>query len=158
MRLARLPRVATALCVLALFALPSAAEERRGPLDDVTSAGAQVVGAALVPAPAPSRLVTREPRPAALLPLYTSFVTLQILDLHSTHDALARGGAEANPTLAGLAGNTVAMSALKAAGTAGVIFVSEKLRTRNKAAAIGLMIATNSAMAWVVQHNYRVNR
>jgi hypothetical protein len=50
------------------------------------------------------------------------------------------------------------MSALKAAGTAGVIFVSEKLRTRNKAAAIGLMIATNSAMAWVVQHNYRVNR
>jgi threonine/homoserine efflux transporter RhtA len=50
----------------------------------------------------------------------------------------------------------VAMSAVKAAGAAGVIFLSEKLRTRNKAAAIGLMIAANSAMAWVVQHNYRL--
>jgi hypothetical protein len=47
------------------------------------------------------------------------------------------------------------MAAVKAAGTAGVIFFNEKLRTKNKAAAVGLMIATNSMMAWVVQHNYR---
>ena len=85
-------------------------------------------------------------------------LALQILDVHSTHDALSRGGVEANPALAGFADNTVAMAAVKAAGTAGVIFVSEKLRTKNKAAAIGLMIAANSAMAMVVQHNYRIAR
>jgi hypothetical protein len=47
------------------------------------------------------------------------------------------------------------MAAVKAAGTAGVIFFNERLRMKNKAAAVGLMIATNSVMGWVVQHNYR---
>jgi hypothetical protein len=99
-----------------------------------------------------------ERRPPALVPLYASFVTLQILDIHSTHYALGHGAIEANPAVKGFAGNTAGMAAVKAAGTAGVIFISEKLRTKNKAAAIGLMIATNSAMAWVVQHNYRAVR
>ena len=99
-----------------------------------------------------------ERRPSALLPLYASFVTLQILDLHSTHYALEHGAIEANPAVQGFAGNTAGMAAVKAAGTAGVIFISEKLRTKNKAAAIGLMIASNAAMTWVVQHNYRAVR
>jgi hypothetical protein len=99
-----------------------------------------------------------ERRPSALIPLYASFVTLQVLDVQSTRYALDHGAVEANPAVKGLAGNTVAMTAMKAAGTAGVIFVSEKLRMKNKAAAIGLMIATNSAMTWVVQHNYRTVR
>jgi hypothetical protein len=101
---------------------------------------------------------TAERRPSALLPLYASFITLQILDLHSTHYALEHGAIEANPAVKGFAGNTAGITAVKAAGTAGVIFISEKLRTKNKAAAIGLMIATNSAMTWVVQHNYRAVR
>jgi uncharacterized protein DUF5658 len=157
MRVARLPHLAASFCVLAICSTSAAAEERRGLLDDVTTAAAQ--SAAAVPNPSPAR-VTGAPdrRPAALVPLYASFIGLQILDLHSTHDALARGGVEANPALAGLARNTVALSAVKAAGAASVIFVSEKLRKKNKAAALGLMIATNSAMAWVVQHNYRSGR
>jgi hypothetical protein len=47
------------------------------------------------------------------------------------------------------------MLAVKAAGTAGVIFASEKIWKRNKTAAVIFMIATNAGMAWVVQNNYR---
>jgi hypothetical protein len=158
MRAARLPQLAAAVCVLAIFSVPAAAEERRGPADDAASAAPQLA-AAVIPSLAPAPVVPlNERRPAALMPLYASFIALQVLDLQSTHAALARGGVEANPALGGLAGNTFAMSAVKAAGTAGVILASEKLRRKNKLAAIGLMFATNSAMAWVVQHNYRVAR
>jgi len=72
--------------------------------------------------------------------------------------ALDRGAVEGNPVVKGLAGSTVGMAAMKAAGTAGVILFNERLRTRNKAAAVGLMIATNSMLGWVVQHNYRCVR
>jgi len=93
-----------------------------------------------------------------LLPLYASFVTLQVLDLHSTRYALDRGAVEGNPLVKGLTGTTTGMAAVKAAGTVGVIFATEKLRTKNRAAAIVLMAATNSIMIWVVQHNYGVVR
>jgi hypothetical protein len=92
------------------------------------------------------------------MPLYSSFVALQALDVHSTRMALANGGVEANPAMQGVVGSTAGVIAMKAAGAAGVIFASEQIRKKNKAAAIGLMIATNSAMAWVVQHNYRIAR
>jgi len=97
-------------------------------------------------------------RPPALLPLYVSFVTLQALDAHSTRYALDRGAVEANPLMKGLAANEVGLLAIKAAGTAGVILASERMWKRNRAAAVVFMIASNSAMAWVVQHNYRAVR
>jgi hypothetical protein len=100
-------------------------------------------------------IAVRDVRPPALLPLYASFVGLQVLDFHSTADALSRGAVEGNPAMQGVTSNQLAFAAAKAAGTAGVIVLSEKIRKKNKAAAVGLMIATNSAMAWVVQHNYR---
>lgn len=157
MQFASLPQTAATILVLALFSTTAAAQESSGPLEDVASTGIQSV-AAVQPNPAPPTSIARaaDRRPAALMPLYASFITLQILDLHSTQAALSRGGVEANPALSGFAGNTFAMSAMKAAGTAGVIFFSEKLRKKNKAASIGLMIAANSAMALVVQHNYRL--
>jgi hypothetical protein len=43
---------------------------------------------------------------------------------------------------------------VKAAGTTGLIIASEKIWKRNKVAAIALMVASNAAMAWVVQRNY----
>ncbi len=58
----------------------------------------------------------------------------------------------------GLAANEVGLLAVKAAGTASVILVSERMWTRNKAASVIFMVAANSAMAWVVQHNYRAAR
>ena len=99
-----------------------------------------------------------ERRPAALIPLYASFIALQALDVHSTSSALAAGGVESNPALKGVSGTAVGIAALKAAGTAGLIFECEKIRKKNRAAAVVLMIATNSAMAWVVEHNYRIAR
>jgi hypothetical protein len=143
---------AAALVVLLGVPTASRAQELPAPSSDGAVATRQV------PTPAPAAAATLRPgerRPAALFPLYASFVTLQVLDMHSTRYALDRGAVERNPAINGLTGTTVGMAAVKAAGTAGVIFFSEKLRTNNKAAAVGMMIATNSMMAWVVQHNYR---
>jgi hypothetical protein len=92
------------------------------------------------------------------VPLYVSFSTLQVLDTHSTSRALSRGAAEANPLMKGIARSEIGMAAVKAAGTAGVIYASEKMWKKNKKAAVIFMVATNAAMAWVVQHNYRAGR
>jgi hypothetical protein len=99
-----------------------------------------------------------ERRPPALIPLYASFVALEALDVHSTSRALANGAVEANPAMSGVTGSSVGIVAAKAAGTAGLIFASEKIWKKNRTAAVVLMIATNSAMAWVVGHNYRAVR
>jgi uncharacterized protein DUF5658 len=97
-------------------------------------------------------------RPDSLVPLYVSFGALQALDLHSTFRALDHGAVEANPVLQGVVGNQAGLVALKAVGTAGVIFASEKMWKRNRTASVIFMVAANSAMAWVVQNNYRAVR
>lgn len=150
-------RCAAALLVALGCSAQSAAQELVAPASDTISAA--IMADASAPRPnLPLASPASEKRPPALIPLYVSFVTLQVLDLHSTAYALDRGAVETNPAIKGFANNTFAMAAVKAAGTAGVIFVSEKLRTRNKAAALALMIASNAAMTWVVQHNYRTAR
>jgi uncharacterized protein DUF5658 len=98
----------------------------------------------------------RQDSRGVLVPLYISAATLQMLDVHSTHRALSSGYTEGNPMMAGIASNTAAFVAVKAATAATTIWVSEKLRKRNRAAAIGLMVAVNVATATVVAHNYRV--
>jgi hypothetical protein len=133
---------AALLLLVVAVTQPAAAEERT-----VETAGSDSLRAAAAP--------VQDGRPAALFPLYASFATLQVLDVHSTSSALSRGAVEANPAMKGLVGNQVGFAVMKAAGTAGIIFAAEKIRKKNKAAALGLMIASNSAMAWVVQHNYR---
>ena len=97
-------------------------------------------------------------RPRALIPLYVSFASLQGLDAHSTTRALKRGAAEANPLMRGLAEHPAGLIAVKAAATTGVVLAGEKMWKRNRVAAIVFMAAANSAMAWVVQHNYRAVR
>jgi Domain of unknown function (DUF5658) len=115
-------------------------------------------------APAPSSPDTaeigraRERRPDPLVPMYASFCALQVLDIHSTWRAVDRGAVEANPVLRGVVGNQVGLVALKAAGTAGLIYASEKMWKKNRTASIIFMVAANSAMAWVVQNNYRAVR
>jgi hypothetical protein len=155
-RFAGRPCAAAALVVLLGVPTSSRAQELLAPRGDSVEAN----GPAPTPVPPAAATPVRlaEQRSAALLPLYASFVVLQVLDMHSTRYALDRGAVEGNPAVKGLTGTTVGMAAVKAAGTAGVIFVNEKLRTKNKAAAVGMMIATNSMMAWVVQHNYRCVR
>jgi hypothetical protein len=97
-------------------------------------------------------------RPGALMPLYVSFASLQVLDTHATKLALGRGAVEANPVMRGFTGSPAGMLAIKAAGTVGVVWASERMWRRNKAAAVVFLVAANSAMGWVVQHNYRAAR
>jgi hypothetical protein len=93
-------------------------------------------------------------RPAALVPLYASFLALQVADLHSTWRALDHGAVEANPLLENFAGSRPVLLTVKAAGSVGVIAASEALSKKSRTAAIIFMIGANSAMTWVVQHNY----
>ena len=156
-RFAWSPSAAALLVVLGCSA--QAAAQELVTTDTVSAAVvAQAFAPQATPPPAGAASQAVQGRPAALMPLYASFVTLQVLDLHSTAYALDRGAVETNPAMKGFVDNQVAMAAMKAAGTAGVIFISEKLRVRNKAAALALMIASNTAMTWVVQHNYRAVR
>lgn len=103
---------------------------------------------------APPRAASRR----VLVPLYVSSAVLQMMDVHSTRRAMAFGHTEGNPLMSGIASNTTAFVAVKAATAAAAILVSEKLRRENRVAAIGLMIAVNAAAATMVAHNYRVAR
>jgi len=140
----------------------SAQELERTTLGDgaVAPVAEATPSAALAPSSANTADVgrPRERRPDALVPLYVSFSGLQVLDIHSTTRAIDRGAVEANPVLRGVVGNQAGLVALKAAGTAGIIYASEKMWKRNRTASIIFMVASNSAMAWVVQHNYRAVR
>jgi uncharacterized protein DUF5658 len=104
----------------------------------------------------PSLAIGVPSRPAALMPLYISFSTLQILDVHSTLRAPEFGGTEANPLLRGIVGSPVALVATKAGVSAAVMLATERLWKRNKAAAVLMMIGLNSVYAGVVAHNYIV--
>jgi hypothetical protein len=157
---------------MARFARPSlAAVILCGGLGLASPADAQSIGAlpqdaTVEAAPAflmPPLAVLSEPapdvrRPAGLVPLYISFAGLQLVDAHSTSRALDRGAVEGNPLMKGFAGNQASLLAVKAAGAAVAIYASEQMWKTNRTAAIVFMIATNSAMAWVVQHNYRAVR
>jgi hypothetical protein len=104
-----------------------------------------------------TRVVSEQKRPSSLIPMYASFAALQGLDYHSTTKALSSGvGQEANPVMGAVVGNKGAFLALKAASTAGVVLVGEKLWKKNRAGAIVFMAIANGVMASVVAHNYSV--
>jgi hypothetical protein len=153
------PRALAAVVITsALLAAPAAAQDvAPAPTfrDAAVTAATEFAQLAVQP-PAPLASPSRQDRPAALMPLYASFVALQGMDVHSTTRGLNRGAVEANPFMKDVAGNPGALLAVKAASTAGIIYSVEKLRKRNRAAAIGVMIALNAGTAYVVQHNYRV--
>ena len=153
MRFVHLALVVVLIC--AFTVAPASAQETPSPSLRPDSTTIQLATAA----PPPELVaVPRPQRPAALVPLYISFGVLQGLDGHSTFRALESGAVEANPLMKGVADSAVGMAAVKAAAGAGVIFATERMWKRNKLAAVLFMTATNSAMAWVVQHNHRVAR
>jgi hypothetical protein len=110
----------------------------------------------------PSRLTVREnapprPRPAALVPMYASFATLQALDYHSTTRAISQGiGREANPLARSVVEHPAGFLALKAGATAGMIWASERMRKKHPGRAVVLMLASNATMAVIVAHNYSI--
>jgi hypothetical protein len=95
---------------------------------------------------------------ATLKSLYASTAIMQGLDVHSTMAVLKHGGGEANPLMGGLVTNKAAFIGVKAAVAAGTIMAAHQIGKRNKVAAVVMLVAINSAYAFVVQHNYRVAR
>jgi hypothetical protein len=145
-----------ALALVALVATPAAAQQPAPTFQDAVDASLAELAQLAAQPPALGPSPVRQDRPAALLPLYASFIALQGMDVHSTTRGLNRGAVEANPFMKDVAGNPGALIAVKAASTAGIVYGVEKLRKKNRAAAIAVMIGLNAATAYVVQHNYRV--
>lgn len=104
--------------------------------------------------------IARAPVPAKrssrlLPPLYGGFVTLQVLDAHSTFRALDAGLVEQNPIMRWSTAHPAAFVSMKAAATAGTIFFAEKIRKQHPKGAIAFISAVNAAYAFVVMHNYK---
>jgi hypothetical protein len=162
------PRVAAGLLAWSVgISAPAAAQsdnaaERPIKVSVVSSAPSRVVPGgndAAQNAQAPLTVAPpRQHRPAPLVPLYASYASLQALDIHSTIRALQRGAVETNPVMKGIVAHEVGLIAVKAASGVAVIYATEKMWKKNRTAAVVLMVAANSAMGWVVQHNYRAVR
>lgn len=88
--------------------------------------------------------------------MYVSFAALQVMDVVSTRKALSNGATEANPAMAGLAGNSAAFVAVKAGTAAATTFFAERLARKHPRRATILMAVLNTAYAAIVVHNYRV--
>ncbi len=90
--------------------------------------------------------------------LYVTTAVMQGLDAHSTLYAISRGATEANPFMANVVEHKSTFIALKAGVAFSTIMASREMSKRNRVAAIVTMVAVNSAMAYVVQRNYRIGR
>ena len=152
---------ASCLIATTVFATSAVAQER--PHTPALDLRAALANPALLEAPQPlPPLAKREQgpkRPAALMPLYVSFIGLQTLDIHSTKRGMSSGSTrESNPIMKPFVNNDAAFIAMKASATAGTIFVTEKMRKKHPKTAVIMAVAFNAAMAMVVTHNYRVAR
>jgi Domain of unknown function (DUF5658) len=155
------PALAAAFVVAAVVSPAPVAAQEPSTLMQSVSISPAALELQSPPALAPAAATFDAPRPQrpdALMPLYLTYATLQALDVHSTLRALDRGAVEANPLMKNLTESPGSLVAVKAASAAGVLYTTEQLWKRNPAAAVVFMIAANSAMAWVVQNNYRAVR
>ena len=107
---------------------------------------------------APARISQALARPAVLPALYASYAALQVFDIYSTKQGLARGARETNPMMQGVVGNTSTFVAVKAAMTVGTIAAAERLWKTNKIAAIAVMVASNGVAAIVAARNAQTLR
>lgn len=138
--------IAAAVATLTFSALPASAADA----PEAAAAPAIVV---------PARVERALARPAVLPALYASYAALQAYDVYSTRQALSRGAREANPLMQGVVGNPGAFVALKAGVAAGTILAAERLwKHDKKAAAIGIMIASNVVASMVASKNARTLR
>jgi hypothetical protein len=138
------------LTVACLAVSPIYAQDERTP-DPEPVVPQEATEAASVPPP--------KPRSASLfgptIAMYAAYGTLQALDVHSTLRALDRNGAEGNPFLRPIASSPAGLTAFKAASTAGIIFLTERLRKKHPVAALAFGIGVSSLQTFVVVHNYR---
>ena len=94
----------------------------------------------------------------ALLPsLYVSLAALNVYDVVSTKQGLARGATESNSGMSGIVGNSASLVAAKAVTTASAILLSEHLwKTHHKMGAVAVMVISNGLMSAVAAHNASV--
>jgi len=92
-------------------------------------------------------------RPVTLTALYGTYVTIQALDVVSTHRAIANGAQERNALMRG--GSVGTMIAVKAASGAATIFFAERMWKKNRVGAVIVMAALNGASAAIVARNQR---
>ena len=86
--------------------------------------------------------------------LQAGMVALQAMDVVSTRQALNRPGAyEANGAMSNGLGTTVA---IKAAATASIIVLTNRIAKTNRVAAVVTMVALNSAYATIAAHNLAI--
>jgi hypothetical protein len=93
------------------------------------------------------------PRPAALGPLYLSFVGLEVADGLLTWNLLNSGASEINPVVSPASGNAFVLTGVKVVGTAATIVLVERLRHKHPRAAVWTMVAINVGMGLAVLHN-----
>jgi hypothetical protein len=165
--------VVLAVTVLSLMIVPVRARAQERVAADPATVVSLLSSSAGLPAAAaaesdPFRVRTPAPRPSVetartgwspvLASLYVSTGLMQALDLHSTYRALGRGAVEANPVVTGLIAHPAAFIGMKAAMATAAILSARHVASRNRAAAILTLAATNTAYALVVDHNYRLAR
>jgi hypothetical protein len=127
------------------------------PADDVATPVDDPASVEPAPTTRPAPVTVPPQRPAALIPLYTSFVALQALDVHSTLWALDHGGVEGNPLVQPFVGSH-GFALVKIATTTAMILAVERLRKTHPRAAVIVMIAANSGYAMIVANNYALSR
>src|SRR5689334_1127823 len=89
------------------------------------------------PTPKPTVLFAPSPRPAALSPLYVSFVGLEAYDGYATLRGVSGTSREGNALVGGLAAQPAAFWAVKAGSTALTVVLAEQLwRTHHRREAI----------------------
>lgn len=132
--------------------VPSSAEPEPVPVSTQSPSSAQVS------TPLRDRIAPRrsEPSSGGLWALYTATVAMQALDYHSTMNGLRGGAVEANPLMKSVTRNSTGFLAVKAAVATGTILAARTIAKRNKVAAYVMLIAVNSAYAYVAMHNYKV--
>lgn len=161
------PRFAAAIVVAAVSALPpftatAAAQESTTTSTVATSLAASVATVnfteeqSVPQAPRDIRRRGRSWTTPLLTSLQAATVVTQMLDVHSTMQAMKRGAVESNPMMGGLVQNRAAFIGVKAAMGAGLVYVTHKLAKDNKVAAIVASAAINSAYLMIARHNYKV--
>ena len=114
--------------------------------------GAPAANAGLVP-----RSAFEHGRPPSLPALYATSAALQGFDAVSTLNGLRNGAHEANPLMKSVVKSPFAFVAVKAGVTVATIMAAERLwKNQHRAAAIGMMVATNALMGMVAAHNSHV--
>jgi hypothetical protein len=113
------------------------------------------VGGIVVPMAPVSSFAPKVERPAILPALYATLGAMQAWDVYSTRAAIKAGAVEANASAAPFAGNAGSLLGLKAATTAGTIYLAERMWKKNKVGAVVMLVAINGATAAVSINNMR---